>query len=96
MQEGRQGKKLWPEAARPAKGWELVIPNPKIKLLDQVREVLRVKYYANRTEQAYCEWIRHEVRFHGMRSREDLFSGTDKMELFLRMRIIQTAKQRKR
>jgi len=29
---------------RPAKGWELVIPNPKLKLLDQVREVMRVKF----------------------------------------------------
>ena len=28
-----------------------VIPNPKAKLLDQVREVLRVKHYAIRTEE---------------------------------------------
>jgi len=33
----------------PTKGWELVIPNPKLKLIDQVREVLRVKHYAIRT-----------------------------------------------
>jgi len=33
----------------PAKGWELVIPNRKLKLMDQVREVLRVKHYAIRT-----------------------------------------------
>ncbi len=32
-----------------------MIPNPKLKLMDQVREVLRVKHYAIRTEQAYCE-----------------------------------------
>jgi hypothetical protein len=30
----------------PARGWELVIPNRKLKLIDQVREVLRVKQYA--------------------------------------------------
>ena len=29
---------------------DLVIPNPKLKLLDQVREVLRVKHYANSIE----------------------------------------------
>jgi len=29
-----------------------VIPNPKAKLLDQVREVLRVKHYSIHTEQA--------------------------------------------
>ena len=45
-------------ASGSAKGWELVIPNPKLKLMDQVREVLRVKHYAIRTEQAYCDWIR--------------------------------------
>ena len=33
----------------PTKGWELVIPNPKLKLIDQVREVLRVKHHVIRT-----------------------------------------------
>ena len=41
-----------------AKVWELVIPNPKLKLMDQVRAVLRVKHYAIRTEQAYCDWAK--------------------------------------
>jgi hypothetical protein len=27
----------------PAIGWELVVPNPKLKLMDQVREVLRLQ-----------------------------------------------------
>jgi len=29
---------------------ELVVPNPKLRLMDQVREVLRVRHYAIRTE----------------------------------------------
>jgi hypothetical protein len=62
---------------------DLVIPNPKLKLMDQVREVLRVRHYAIRTEQAYCDWIKRYVCFHKMRCREDLFPGTDKVELFL-------------
>ena len=66
-----------------AKSRDWVIPNPKLKLMDQVREVLRVKHYAIRTEQAYCEWIRRYVKFHRMRSREELFPGTDRVELFL-------------
>jgi hypothetical protein len=66
-----------------AKSRDLVIPNPKLKLMDQVREVLRVKHYAVRTEQAYCEWIRRYVKFHRMRSREELFPGTDRVELLL-------------
>ena len=28
----------------------------KPKLLDQVRNVIRVKHYSNRTEQAYIDW----------------------------------------
>jgi hypothetical protein len=27
-------------------GLELVIPNPKLKLMEQVREVMRVRHYA--------------------------------------------------
>ena len=39
-------------------GFEAVVPNPKLKLLDQVREVLRLRHYSIRTEQSYCDWIR--------------------------------------
>ena len=44
-----------------------VIPNPKARLLDQVREVIRVKHYSIRTEQAYIQWIKHFIFFHGKR-----------------------------
>jgi hypothetical protein len=67
----------------PANGREFVIPNPKLGHMDQVREMLRVKPYAIRTEPVCSDWIRRYVRFHGMRSREDLFPGTDKVKLFL-------------
>jgi integron integrase len=62
---------------------DLITPNPKLKLLDQVREVLRLKHYSIRTEAAYCDWIRRYVKFHQMRSREDLQPAEQKMELFL-------------
>lgn len=29
-------------------------PDPKLKLMDQVRQVLRYHHYAYRTEQSYC------------------------------------------
>ena len=32
---------------------ELIIPNPKLKLLDQVREIMRLKHYSLRTERTY-------------------------------------------
>ena len=41
-----------------APGFEAVVPNPKLKLMDQVREVMRLKHYAIRTEKCYCDWIR--------------------------------------
>ena len=36
---------------------EHIIPNPKARLLDQVREVLRLKHYSLRTEETYVGWI---------------------------------------
>ena len=40
---------------------EAVLPNPKLKLLDQVREVMRLKHYSIRTERCYCDWIRRYI-----------------------------------
>ena len=41
--------------------FERVLPNPKLKLLEQVREVCRLKHYSLRTEQAYAAWVRRFV-----------------------------------
>lgn len=48
------------EPARPS---AVFLPNPKLKLLDQCREVLRFRHYSYRTEQTYLEWIQRYVRF---------------------------------
>ncbi|MCK4623149.1 MAG: phage integrase N-terminal SAM-like domain-containing protein [Desulfuromonadales bacterium] len=40
-------------------------PNPDLKLMDQIREVLRFHHYAYRTEQAYCQWVLRYIRYHG-------------------------------
>lgn len=37
------------------------------KLMDRVREALRARHYSDRTEDAYCNWIRRFIRFHGLR-----------------------------
>ena len=47
------------------------MPNPP-KLLDQVREKLRVKHYAIRTEQTYVDWIRRFILFYDKRHPKDL------------------------
>ena len=41
---------------------ETVVPNPKLKLLDQIREVMRLNHYSIRTESDYCGWIRRFIR----------------------------------
>jgi integron integrase len=63
--------------------YESVIPNPKLKLLDQIREVMRLKHYSIRTERTYCQWVRRYVQFHQMKSREDMLPPEPRMECFL-------------
>ena len=36
-------------------------------LLDQLRDVLRAKHYSYRPEQAYVDWSRRIILFHGTR-----------------------------
>ena len=40
------------------------LPATPPKLLDQVRDRLRLKHYSLRTEQAYVGWIRRYIIFH--------------------------------
>ncbi len=58
------------------------IPNPKLRLMDQVREVLRYHHYAYRTEQTYCKWILQYIRFYGSKIHPKNLSGRD-VERFL-------------
>ena len=46
------------------------VRNPK--LLDRVRDVLRRKHYSFRTEQAYTDWIRRFILFHGKRHPKEM------------------------
>ena len=39
-------------------------PNPDLRVMDQVRQVLRYHHYAYRTEQTYSDWIRRYTRYH--------------------------------
>jgi len=50
-------------------------PGNSGKLLDQMRDLMRVRRYALRTERSYCDWVRRYVKFHGMKCREDLNEG---------------------
>src|ERR1700693_3832153 len=54
---------------------------PATRLLDQVRDRIRFRHYSIRTEQAYVDWIRRFIRFHGKRHPATM--GAAEVELFL-------------
>lgn len=51
------------------------------KLLDQVRQKIRFLHYSSKTEQAYIQWIRRYVLFHGKRHPKDM--GAEEISAFL-------------
>jgi hypothetical protein len=59
----------WNMKKRSRENRPILVPNPKGKLFDQVREVLRFHHYSIRTEKTYCQWIRRYLAFHRSRDR---------------------------
>lgn len=51
------------------------------RLLDQVRDRMRVKHYSMRTEDTYLQWIRRFIFFHGKKHPRDM--GGPQVEAFL-------------
>jgi integron integrase len=51
------------------------------RLLDQVRDRIRVKHYSIRTEQAYLQWIRRYILFHRKRHPREM--AAPEVESFL-------------
>jgi hypothetical protein len=47
-------------------------PTKPKKLLEQVRDTLRIKRYSYRTEQTYLEWIRRFILFHHKHHPKDM------------------------
>ena len=56
------------------------VPQPR-KLLDHVRDVLRVNHYSVRTEEAYVGWIRRYILYHNKKHPRDM--GALEVELYL-------------
>ena len=48
---------------------ERLTPNPKLKFMEQCREVMRFHRLALRTEEAYLQWIKRFLVFHRDRPR---------------------------
>ena len=52
-----------------------------LKRLQRVRLAIRARHYSPRTEEAYVDWIRRYVRFHGVRHPEEM--GKAEIAVFL-------------
>ena len=59
------------------------MPYKERKLLDEVRDVMRRRYYSIRTERSCCEWVKRFVLHFNMKSYDDLTEGEKKIEIYL-------------
>jgi hypothetical protein len=59
------------------------------RLLDEVRDVMRLHHYSIHTERAYCDWIKRHVLHHRMASREDLKGVEKKITEFLTHLVVE-------
>jgi integron integrase len=51
------------------------------KLLDQMRDALRLKHYSYRTEETYLDWVKRYILFHGKRHPAEM--GAPEIQAFL-------------
>jgi site-specific recombinase XerD len=54
---------------------------PKTRLLDHMRNVMRLKHMSLRTEEAYVSWVKRFILFHEKRHPSDM--GADEIRAFL-------------
>lgn len=47
-------------------------PPPPLRLLDQVRQVIRLRHFSLKTEKSYVYYIRDFILFHGKRHPKDM------------------------
>ena len=55
-------------------------PPPK-RLLDQTRDIIRLKHYSIRTEESYISWIKRYILYHGKKHPKEM--GKNEIESFL-------------
>jgi site-specific recombinase XerD len=56
-------------------------PQRPQKLLDQVRDAIRLKHYSIPTEESYVNWIRRYILYHNKRQPQEM--GVPEIEAFL-------------
>ena len=60
---------------------DLVGSSAPLRLLDRMREAIRVRHYAIRTETTYIDWARRFILFHGKRHPQEM--GATEVAAFL-------------
>jgi len=60
------------ETTKTSRSPQRFVPNPKLRLREQVREVCRFRHLSLRTEETYWGWIRRFILFHGKRHPQEL------------------------
>ena len=63
-------------------------PERRLRLMEQVRHVLRSRRYSPRTEGAYTHWIRRYILFHGRRHPREL-TATDVRDFLSHLTVAQ-------
>ena len=59
----------WQKPNSPVEGF---VPNPKLKFMEQCREVMRFRRLALRSEAAYLEWVKRFIFFHAKRHPKEM------------------------
>lgn len=57
------------------------LPNPKLKLREQLAEVCRFRHMSHRTENAYWHWMKGFILFHGKKHPRDM--GAEEVQTYL-------------
>jgi hypothetical protein len=50
------------------------------KLLEETKNIIRLKHYSIHTERTYCGWIKRYISFHNMKNRDDPNNGESKRD----------------
>lgn len=66
---------------RSAQASSALPPLRSVRILDQLRERIRLLHYSPRTEEAYLQWCRAFIRFHGIRHPAEM--GRPEVEAYL-------------
>ncbi len=67
------------ESGKTARRLGTLVPNPKARLRDQFHEVCRFKYFSQRTEDSYWQWVVRYLKFH--RGKGELKITNAKLEM---------------